>query len=84
MTILKLLWRLIVGGLWKPILAVVGLLALYTKGRADAKAKADLRDLKGFKKTTERMQDADAAMGDDPDALRQWLKERAEHGRDVR
>lgn len=36
-----MIWRIILGGMWKPILAVVGLLALYTKGRADAKAKAD-------------------------------------------
>lgn len=71
-----LIWKLVVGGLWKPILAVLGALGLYAKGRADAKAKADLRDMKAFKKTTERMQDADAAMGDDPAALREWLRKR--------
>ena len=70
------IWRLIVGGLWKPVLAVLGLVGIYAKGRADAKAKADLRDLKGFKKTTERMQDADAAMGDDPAVLRDSLRQR--------
>ena len=70
------IWRLILGGLWKPMLAVLGALGLYAKGRADAKAKADLRDLKGFKKTTERMQDADAAMGDDPAVLRDSLRQR--------
>ena len=70
------IWRLILGGLWKPLLAVLGALGLYAKGRADAKAKDDLRDLKGFKKTTERMQDADAAMGDDPAVLRDSLRQR--------
>jgi hypothetical protein len=78
------IWRLVLGGMWKPIAALFGALALYVKGRSDAKAKADMQDLKAHKETTERMQNADAAMGDDPAALRQWLKERAEHGRDVR
>ena len=70
------IWRLILGGLWKPLLAVLGALGLYAKGRSDAKAKADLRDLKDFKETTERMQDADAAMGDDPAVLRDSLRQR--------
>ena len=70
------IWKLILGGLWKPLLAVLGAAGVYVKGRADAKAKADLRDLKGFKKTTERIQDADAAMGDDPAVLRDSLRQR--------
>ena len=70
------IWKLILKGLWKPLLAVLGALGLYAKGRSDAKAKADLRDFKGFKKTTERMQDADAAMGDDPAVLRDSLRQR--------
>ena len=70
------IWKLILGGLWRPLLAVIGAAGLYAKGRADAKAKADLRDLKGFKKTTERIQDADAAMGDDPAVLRDSLRQR--------
>ena len=70
------IWRLILGGLWRPLLAVLGAAGVYVKGRADAKAKADLRDLNGFKKTTERMQDADAAMGDDPAVLRDSLRQR--------
>jgi hypothetical protein len=70
------IWKLIVGGLWKPILAIFGALGLYVKGRSDAKAKADLKDLKAHKQTTERMQDADAAMGDDPAVLRDSLRKR--------
>jgi hypothetical protein len=70
------IWKLILGGLWRPLLAVLGAAGLYVKGRADANAKADLRDINGFKKTTERMQDADAAMGDDPAVLRDSLRQR--------
>ena len=70
------IWKLILGGLWRPLLAVLGAAGVYVKGRADAKAKADLRDLNGFKKTTERIQDADAAMGDDPAVLRDSLRQR--------
>ena len=73
---IALIWKLILGGLWKPLMAVLGAVGLYAKGRRDAKAKADLRDLKGFKKTTERMQDADAAMGDDPAVLRDSMRQR--------
>lgn len=73
---ISFIWKLILGGLWKPLLAVLGAAGVYVKGRADAKAKADLRDLKGFKKTTERIQDADAAMGDDPAVLRDSLRQR--------
>ena len=76
MTILTLLWRFTIGGAWKWLAAGAGLVGLYLKGRSDAKSKAEVRDLKGFKKTTERMQDADAAMGDDPTALREWLRNR--------
>ena len=63
--------------------AVMGALALITfgkvnqrKGRKEANAARDLKDLKGFNQTTERMQDAEAAMGDDPAALREWLRQR--------
>ena len=69
-----MIWKLILGGLCTPVAALLALLGLSAKGRADAKARADLRDLKGFKKTTERMQDA--AMGDDPATLREWLRQR--------
>jgi hypothetical protein len=78
-----MIWDLISGlvpNLWGYIAAagaaIAAIAGVYFKGRADAKAKADLRDLKGFKKTTERMQDADAAMGDDPAVLRDRLRNR--------
>ncbi len=62
----------LIGGL----LALGGLFVAVLKGGARAKGKAEVKDLKGFKRTTERMQDADAAMGDDPAALREWLRQR--------
>ena len=73
---IALIWKLILGGLWRPLLAVLGAAGVYVKGRADAKAKREIQDLKGFKETTERMQDADAAMGDDPAVLRDSLRQR--------
>ena len=78
-----MIWDLLTGllpNVWGYVAAagtaLLGVLAAYVKGRRDAKAKADLRDLKGFKETTERMQDADAAMGDDPAVLRDSLRQR--------
>ena len=78
-----MIWDLITGllpNVWGYIAAagaaLLGLGGFYLKGRRDAKAKADLRDLNGFKQTTERMQDADVAMGDDPAVLRDSLRQR--------
>ena len=42
---ISFIWKLIKGGLWRPLLAVLGAAGLYAKGRADAKAKADSRAL---------------------------------------
>lgn len=41
-------WRLIVGGLWKPILKGLAMVGLYFKGRADAKAKQAEATVKGI------------------------------------
>lgn len=78
-----MIWELITGllpSVWGYIAAagaaLVGILGVYIKGRRDAKAKADLRDLKGFKETTERMQDAESSMGDDPAVLRDRMRQR--------
>ncbi len=30
-----MIWRIILGGLWKPVLAALAVLGLYAKGRAD-------------------------------------------------
>lgn len=39
------IWKLILGGLWKPLLAVLGAVGIYAKGRSDAKAQSDSRAL---------------------------------------
>ena len=70
------IWKLILGGLWRPLLAVLGAAGLYAKGRSDAKAKADLRDLKSNAKTIEEV--LRETPSDDPaDAIRQRMSDRA-------
>ena len=46
------------------------------QGAQGAKAKQAAKDAKAYRDTTERMQDADAAMGDDPAVLRDSLRQR--------
>jgi uncharacterized protein YdgA (DUF945 family) len=59
---------------------LVGLFVLlggaWFTGKRQGALRADLDAAKDNIKTTERMQDADASMGDDPDALRDWLRDR--------
>lgn len=64
--------------LWLAAFAVgvAALFIAYSRGVSYAKAKRDLRDLRAHKKTTERMQDAEADLGDDPAVLREWLRQR--------
>jgi len=85
MTILLTLWRLIagnkvaraIGGALMAIAAVLTFGALKKReGARTAKSDAAIKAAKDYQKTTERIQDADAAMGDDPAALREWLRKR--------
>lgn len=70
------IWKLILGGLWKPLLAVLGAAGIYAKGRSDAKAKADSRALKANSKTIEEV--LRETPSDDPaDAIRQRMSDRA-------
>ena len=55
---------------------VVALLAAWVAGRREARQEARTEALEGYAKTRKDMDDADAAMGDDPAILRQWLSER--------
>jgi len=76
LSILRVLWRFTIGGAWKYLAAGAGILALYLKGRADAKAKADLRDLKSNAKTIEEV--LRETPSDDPaDDIRQRMSDRA-------
>ncbi len=46
------------------------------QGAQGQKAKQATKDAKAYRDTTERIQDADAAMGDDPAVLRDSLRQR--------
>ena len=65
---------------WKPIAAIMaallGALGLYAKGRADASAKAETKDLKAEVETRKRIDAADTV--DNPSAAAEWLRERGE------
>lgn len=75
------IWKLILGGLWKPLLAVLGAAGLYFKGRSDAKAKADLRDLKEDMKANERINEADLGIGaSDAERVERLREFAAKHG----
>jgi len=82
MTILTLLWRFTIGGAWKYLAAGAGVLALYLKGRADAKAKADTKAMKEDLKAHERINEADLGIGasdaERVDRLREFA---AKHGK---
>lgn len=59
---------------WRPIAALLAALGLYAKGRADAKAKADLRDASAYQETMEKA--ADAPVHSDPDLARRRMRDR--------
>lgn len=48
----------IVAQFWRPIAAFLAGIAAYAKGRADAKAKADLREAQAYRKTIKDVKDA--------------------------
>ena len=58
-----MIWSLIIGGLWKPIAALLAIAALYLKGRTDAKAKAKSQTLQAEVETHDRINQADTGIG---------------------
>ena len=76
MTILTFLWRFTIGGAWKWLAAGAGLVGLYLKGRADSKAKRDLRDLKANAKTIEEVL-RETPSDDSADDIRDRMRRRA-------
>ena len=54
---------------------IAGALGLYAKGRSDAKAKAETRDMREHIATREKIDEADI-VGDDPSAAARWLQSR--------
>lgn len=67
----------LLAALWRPLAALLGGLGLYAKGRADAKARRDLRDARAEIETRRRA-DAAEIVGNDPDAAARWLRERGQ------
>lgn len=75
------IWKLILGGLWKPLLAVLGALGLYFKGRSDAKAKAENKAMKEDLKAHERINEADLGIGaSDAERVERLREFAAKHG----
>jgi hypothetical protein len=68
--------RVILGGLWKPIAAILGALGVYFKGRSDAKAKRTAQDAKAYRETNERVSN-ETDSTDPDDVVRQRLRDRA-------
>jgi hypothetical protein len=60
--------------------AVLAFLAVYLQGRRDAASRARTRELEGYKKTREAIDDAEI-YGDDPAAAREWLQRYADQER---
>lgn len=68
----------LVGGLWPYVaagaVALVGVLGSYMAGKRDAAQRGKIRDLQGYKKTRERIDNAPGS--DNPDDAREWLRNR--------
>ena len=69
-----MIWLRIIAVLWKPFAALLAVLGVYGKGRADARQKAKQRDLEAYRETRERM-DAAPRHTDAADARRR-MRER--------
>lgn len=69
-----MIWRFILGGLWKPILAALAVLGLYAKGRADARTAQKLDDMEEYHGTRQKMDAVDRP--NDADDARRRMRER--------
>jgi len=70
------IWRIILGGLWKPVLAALAVLGLYAKGRADQRTAQKLDRLRADSAAHERITHADVSRGS-VDADTDWLRRRS-------
>ena len=62
--------------LWRPIAALLGIGAVYIKGRTDARQTAKLRAQKTYINRRKRLDNTDDALPDDAGVLREWLRNR--------
>ena len=82
LSILRVLWRFTIGGAWKYLAAGAGLILLYSKGRSDAKAKADTKAMKEDLKAHERINEADLGIGaSDAERVERLRDFAAKHGK---
>ena len=62
-----MIWKLILGGLWKPIALLLGAFGLYAKATSDANARRNKKDLERrleAKETREEVEDEVGAKND--------------------
>ena len=64
--------------LWKPIAAAIGLLAVFWAGGRNARLKAKAEAGERYAKNRREMDEALETLGDDPDVLRDWLRDRGQ------
>lgn len=55
--------KIVMGGLWKPILKVLAIFGAYGKGRVDQAGREKLKDLKAEKETHARINTVDTGAG---------------------
>lgn len=60
---------------------LLALIYAFARGRRSARRETALEAAERYAKTRKDMDDAEAAMGDDPNSARRWLSERAKSGR---
>lgn len=76
------IWQAIIGGLWKPIAALLGVLGVYMAGSRNARQKAQNEGLRADQKAHERINNADLGLGATDDERVKRLREFADkHGK---
>lgn len=83
---MNVIWEILqpfIGELVVTLVVLGGLLGLWKKGKNDQRRDDELRRAKSERETRGRMDSADASMGDDPDVLRDRLRERGRRSGDL-
>jgi type VI protein secretion system component VasK len=76
-----MIWRLLIGGLWKPIAALVALLGVWVAGKRSATQAAKIDTLEQEDAAHARINEADLGIGASDADNQRWLREFADkHG----
>ena len=67
---------LLLGPLGAALGALAAVMAAWLAGKRSARQAARGEALRGYQETRRQMDDAIDDLGDDPDVLREWLRER--------